>query len=309
MDRKPRRVLGGSKRGRIKSFTQKARLRLMRFLARMKATGVRATFITLTFRKYPTNAQAKRCLHAFLANLARTFPNASAVWRMEYQARGAIHFHLLCFDLPYWEWKEILATWKRITGQNVARIDVRLVRSRKGVMSYVSKYIAKVAEKGLKTFFIHPPYLHGYRRWRKGRFWGYHNKKGLPLGEKVMGVLTNSKVIKRLANAAWEIIGSENRFGSISFHLFHDNAASIAMRNIEAGGLFLDEWRWTVDTPREKRHVPHPYTAHFSERDLSMKPSLSLGRLSRPRSARSVQPCTADWTKKAYLSNRAPMLS
>lgn len=305
LDKRPVRNLGASKRARIKIFSSKSRLRLMRFLARIKSGKVRATFMTLTFRRYPTNAQAKAALQAFLEVVRRRFADASCVWRMEYQKRGSVHFHLLWFNLPYWHWQEILETWKRITRQSVARIDVRLVKSRRGVMSYVSKYIAKVAESGLKTFFIHPPYLHAYRRWRKGRFWGYHNKKGLPLGEKVAGVLQEAKGIKRLANAAWEIIGADNRFGSLSFHLFVDHATEIARRNIEKFGLFLDEWRWTVDTPPTPRSNHHPYTEHFSEAELSPISAKEPIVLYRPRSARRVQPVAKHWTLRSSKTDSA----
>jgi len=305
MGRRYKRPYTGGIRSRIRSFSAKSRVRLMRFMARLKMHGVRATFMTLTFRGYPTNAEAKRALHAFLQVIRRDFQQASAVWRMEYQRRGSIHFHLLAFDMPYWDWKDILATWKRITRQSVARIDVRLVRSRRGVMAYVSKYIAKVDSKSGSTFFISPPYLHGGRKWRKGRFWGYHNKKGLPLGDKVAGVLTNNSTINRLSDAAWKIIGAATRFNSISFSLFHDHSTSLAMRNIEQGGLFLDEWKWSqVMTPREQRDVEYT-SSRFSEAELkTYKPEPPTIK-SRPRSARSVQPCTSSWVRKASFVNSA----
>jgi hypothetical protein len=294
-----------AKRGKIRGFSYKSRLRLLRFMARLRMLGVRATFITLTYRGYPSNAQAKRNLHAFLEHIRRCYPSASCVWRMEYQSRGSIHFHLLCFNLPYWDWKEILATWKGITDQDISRIDVRLVRSRRGVMSYVAKYIAKVERRVKKTFLVFVPYLHKARKWRKGRFWGYHNKKALPLGEKIMGVLLETKGIKQLAKSAWEIIGYETRFGSLSFHLFVDHAISIAIRNIEAFGLFSDEFTWS-------RHVEERWyedqtfiRKHFSERDIEASTDEALGFSSRPRSAQGVQPCTKNWLHRASFSYRA----
>lgn len=306
MDQSPRPNRGGSKRGRVQSFSAKSRLRLMRFLARIRMKGIRATFITLTFKGYPSNAEAKRCLHAFLQVLYRNFSKSSAVWRMEYQKRGSIHFHLLVFDLPYWDWKEILSAWKRITGQNVARVDVRLVKSRRGVASYVSKYIAKVTKASKKTFLVYPPYLHAMRKWRKGRFWGYHNKKALPLGEKVAGVLTVAKEIKRLSNAAWNIIGDKVRYGSISFHLFSDHAEKLARMNIEIGGLYTDEFTWArAITEREYRDYAYQ-DSHFSqadyEKDYAPVPTL----WSRPRHESEAQPCTKSWTaRSSFLSQAA----
>jgi hypothetical protein len=262
---------------------------------------IRATFITLTFKGYPTNAEAKRSLHAFLAVVRRSFPEASCVWRMEYQKRGSIHFHILAFNLPFWHWSSVLQTWKRITGQDVGRVDIRLVRSRRGVASYVSKYIAKV-DKGIrKTFLVYPPYLHGIRKWKKGRFWGYHNKKALPLGEMVQGVLTVTKEIKRMSNAAWKIIGDKVRYGSISFHLFSDHAEKLARMNIEVGGLYVDEWKWSQQfTEREYRDFEYQ-DSHFSEADHE-KDYASVPTLwSRPRSAGTVQPCTKSWTARSSI--------
>lgn len=305
LGRKYKRPYTGGIRSRIRSFSAKSRVRLMRFMARLKMSGVRATFITLTFRGYPTNAQAKRMLHAFVQVIRRNSSEASAVWRMEYQGRGSIHFHLLCFNLPYWDWQDLLETWKRITRQDIARVDIRLVRSRRGVQSYVSKYIAKVDKGNRKTFFISPPYLHGGRKWRKGRFWGYHNKKLLPLGEVVAGVLTNNSTINRLSDAAWKIIGAATRFNSISFSLFHDHSISLAIRNIETGGLFLDEWMWSKDlTPREQRDLDYT-TKHFSEAELEKLKAEVPTFKSRPRSARSVQPCTLTWTRRASFHRTA----
>jgi len=300
---KKRPPVSQSKRGVIRAFSYKSRLRLLRFMARLKMVGVRATFITLTYRGYPSNAEAKANLHAFVQVLRTKHVQTSAVWRMEYQRRGSIHFHLLVFNLPYWPWQEILSTWKRVSGQSTARVDVRLVRSRRGVMSYVAKYIAKVERRIKKTFLVFVPYLHKQRKWKKGRFWGYHNKKALPLGEKVTGVLLEGTGIKQLAKAAWEIIGYNTRFGSLSFHLFADHAFSIAMRNIEKFGLFSDEFTWSRQFT-EKEHDDLTYQAsRFSQADYDNDYEQGKVSASRPRSVRSIQPCARDWlVRSSFIS-------
>lgn len=300
---KRRPPVSASKRGRIRSFSYKSRLRLLRLFARMKTGEVRATFITLTFKGYPSNEVAKLALHAFLQRIARRSPTASCVWRMEYQKRGSLHFHLLCFNLPYWDWKEILSAWKTCSRQSVTRIDVRLVRSRRGVMSYVAKYIAKVERQVKKTFLVLVPYLHRGRKWRKGRFWGYHNQKALPFGEKVIGVLIQSEGIKKLAKSAWEIIGYETRFGSLSFHLFADHAITICRQNIEKFGLFMDEFTWSRQFTRREYSDFAYQDSHFSQADYEKDYEQAKVSVSRPRSARSVQPCTRDWlVRPSFLS-------
>lgn len=292
-------------RGRIRGFSANARRRLMRFMARLRMKGVRATFMTLTFKGYPSNVQAKRALHSFLSQISRSFPQSSAVWRMEYQKRGSVHFHLLCFDMPYWDWKEVLSTWKRITGQSVARVDIRLVRSRRGVMSYVSKYIAKVDGKSGKAFFIQVPYLHGRRKWRKGRFWGYHNKKCLPLGQKLEGILVKDNLIKRLSNAAWEIIGTETRYNSVSFNLFTDKAQALWTMYIGQGGLTMDEWSNSRQLTRREHRDIRFIGKRFSESDFRNDYVKAKVHASRPRSAGTVQPCTHDWLTRRSFLNRA----
>jgi len=302
---KKRPPVSHSHRGNIRSFSYKSRLRLLRFMARLKMTGVRATFITLTYKGFPSNEVAKRNLHAFLQHIHRNFPQTSLVWRMEYQKRGSIHFHLLAFNLPYWDWKEILKTWKLCSDQPTARVDVRRVRSRRGVLAYVAKYIAKVERKVKKTFLVYVPYLHKGRKWKKGRFWGYHNKKALPLGEKVTGVLLDTSGIKKLAKSAWEIIGYTTRFGSLSFHLFADHAISIAMRNIEKFGLFSDEWTWSRQV-HEREYADFIYQdSHFSQADYDKDYAKGKVSASRPSEASTIQPCTRDWLLRSSFVSPA----
>lgn len=304
MGHKSKPPVSGGIRGRIREFSYKSRLRLMRFMARLTTKNVRATFITLTFKGYPTNAEAKRALHAFLQVLRTKYVSSSAVWRMEYQRRGSIHFHLLVFGLPYWPWEDLLETWKRVSRQNVSRVDIREVRSRRGVMSYVSKYIAKVEKRSGKTFLVHVPYLHRGRKWRKGRFWGYHNKKCLPTGELVTGILTDTRTIKRLSDAAWKIVGSATRYGAVGFHLFTEHAESLARRNITVGGLFWDEWMDSRQlTDREHDNVAE-IARRFSEDDFENDYAKYKPSTSRPRSARSVQPCTLGWISPSSFLNR-----
>jgi len=304
LDAKKRPFSGVSKRGRIKSFSAQSRRRILRFMARIRAGGYRATFITLTFKGYPTNARAKMVLRRFTMRLSRFAPKASFVWRMEYQTRGAIHFHLLCFGLPYWEQKEVQEAWQACTEEDYSRVDIRLVKSKRGVMHYVSKYIAKRSKAKPSTSLVSVPYLHGRRKWRKGRFWGYHNKERLPLGQKYTGVLLKSDLIKRFSRAAWEIIGYETKFNSISFHLFSDSAVALFRRYIDAGGLDADEWRWSTQlTPQE--HDDYAYQhSHFSQADYDLDYERAKPCVSRPRSAGTVQPCTREWLAQSSFVSR-----
>lgn len=293
-----------SKRGRIKSFTAQSRRRILRFMARLRAGRYRATFITLTFKGYPSNNRAKMVLRRFKMRLQRFAPEASFVWRMEYQKRGSIHFHLLCFGLPYWAQADVQEAWTACTEEDTSRVDIRLVRSKRGVMHYVSKYIAKRSATKSRTSLVSVPYLHVGRKWRKGRFWGYHNKERLPLAQKYTGVLIRDNLIKKLSRAAWEIIGYETKYNSISFSLFTDHAAALFRRYMDAGGLDMEEWNLSRQLTEREYDDSQYITSHFSEADFEHDYAKSRLSVSRGREAILLAPCTQQWTSPSSRLNR-----
>lgn len=233
----------------------------------------------------------------------------SAVWRMEFQDRGAIHFHILAFNLPFWKQKELQEAWEDCTEEFRSIAHIKLVHGARSIMSYISKYIAKPDERTELTSLEDGTYQHDEREKLSGRFWGWINKELLPLGEVVAGVLTDRQTIKSLSSFAWALLKSDNPYNSLSFHLFCDNARWLCERAIEEGGCLMDEWSFTVRDHSEAHASHSPYTERFSEPELSIKEPLSLAKQSRPRSARSVQPCTASWTERAILNFPALMIS
>lgn len=294
---KPRQSNGGSKRGIIRTFSRNSRLRLMRFMARLKVRKIRATFLTLTFKEMVSSEQAKVVFKRFAMRLRRLFPKASSVWRMEYQPkRGAIHYHLLVFNLPFWEQKEVQKTWEACTLEQRSIVDIRLVHGARSIMAYVSKYIAKVDNE--PTSLDDGSYQHEEEKTRSaGRFWGYINKELLPLGEVVAGVLTDRQTIKSLSSFVWSLLKSDNPYNSLSFHLFCDNARWLCERAIEEGGAVLDEWEYTVKDHSSGRSTYHPYTEHFSEQQLEIIQPIVFGHMSRASEASTLNSRT--WLKPA----------
>lgn len=298
---------GGGKRGIIRAFSRQSRLRLMRFMARLKTRKIRATFITLTFKEMVSHARAKVVFKRFAMRLRRMFETCSSVWRLEYQPkRGAIHYHLLCFNLPFWKQKELQKTWQECTEEAVSIVDIRLIHGARSIMSYISKYIAKVDDRPT-TSLDDGAYQHEGGSNSTGRFWGYINKELLPLGEVVAGVLIDRQTIRSLSSFAWALLKSDNPYNSLSFHLFCDNARWLCERAIEEGGVIYDEWEYTSTDHLERPTKYARAEEHFSEAELSMKPVLSLRKMSRPSEASEVQPCTSDWTKRAIFAFRPPM--
>ncbi len=296
---KSRTGFSASKRGIIRVFSTAARRRLMRFMARLKTRKIRATFITLTFSEVVSNEHAKAVFKRFSMRLRRAYPQASAVWRMEFQERRAIHFHLLVFRLPFWKQSDLQKTWEDCTGENRSIVDIRLVHGAKSIMSYISKYIAKADERTGFTSLEDGSYQHEPTEKLSGRFWGWINKELLPLGQKEVGVLTERQIIKSLSSFVWAKLGSDNPYNSISFHFFADNAHWLCERAVEAGGCWLDEWEYTTKDHSSGHNTYSQWTDRFSEAELELNPVPTLGRLVKGERSEIYHPLISGWLARA----------
>lgn len=63
----------------------------------------------------------------------------------EFQERGAIHYHLIIFNLPYMRDK-VYKTIRELWGEG--RIDLKMIKSMGTLTHYLSKYMVKDAENG-----------------------------------------------------------------------------------------------------------------------------------------------------------------
>lgn len=172
-----------TKRGSIKRFTVASRRRLIELTARLSVSGVRTVFLTLTFAGTPTAEQAKAAFKRFRMRLDRKYPKWSAVWRMEFQERGAIHFHLICFRLPFIAQAALQNLWQGCTREALSIVHIELISGgARQVMGYVSKYVAKLDRRESFTSLDKAPYPHDEREDSDdpGRFWGTINRSKLP---------------------------------------------------------------------------------------------------------------------------------
>lgn len=203
---KDRRVVGGV-RGDVVMFSRQSRLRLLRKIARINAD--KAVFVTLTYpARFPSSKRAKEHLRAFLEKIRRRYPAASAIWKLERQSRGAPHFHLLFFNLPFVPFATIRQWWGHTVAafvdDHLPRVRIERVRSQNGVMYYAAKYCAKddagaAANLSLSTMhictlmmmtapgssvwsrsFAFHVYLALVASLRDGRVWGVFNRDVVP---------------------------------------------------------------------------------------------------------------------------------
>lgn len=176
------------KRGTITDFSYGSRGRLFDLFNQFEVKHA-ATFITLTYPDCSrTTHEAKNNIRAFFKRLERLFPNKvlSGVWRMEFQERSAIHFHIVFFECPYIPKERIQKIWGEITASDRPFTRIERIFSHKKIINYVAKYVGKVNPLGESSGFNSPTYLSAYQKYhgqKIGRVWGYLNKKDLPFAQ------------------------------------------------------------------------------------------------------------------------------
>jgi len=164
-------------RGKISYLSAKSRTRM---LAVMKKTRIEfGSMMTLTYPKlYPRDGTiVKYHLRRFLDAYKRMYAT-SYFWFLEFQQRGAPHFHLLSAHKPVSDDDRVWLgdTWSRIvvaeadgaesTQERVRRVHAHTkqwqdIRDRDGAVKYLAKYALKTYQKDVPLAYQNV-----------GRFWG-----------------------------------------------------------------------------------------------------------------------------------------
>jgi len=178
---------GGGHRSTVTEFSANSRRRMLRKLARIAPK--RVVFVTLTYpERYPDPNKAKDHLRAFFERIRRRYPDSSGIWRMEFQERGAPHFHILFCELPFVPFSELRRWWTEIIREfvdgHLPRVRIEQIKSRRGAFYYCAKYCAKMGGEG----FI-PLSLSSTHICTVGRFWGVFNRTKLPYAERLYAIV------------------------------------------------------------------------------------------------------------------------
>lgn len=213
---------GGGKKGEIIGFSKRSRCELFKLLHSI--TFKTMTFVTLTYpMKYPGDSKEyKANLKEWRRRLERIYGNMKAVWRLEFQKRGAPHFHIMYFDVPFLDIKKISAIWYDIVGSRDEKhlkcgVDLKKVvnsSEQRIIASYMSKYVAKMpdgSENGADN--------------KCGRWWGKWNieaesKRGIELENWEVQFIVDSLGDNGRSNISWANVGNAN------FTLFGDSLGS-----------------------------------------------------------------------------------
>jgi hypothetical protein len=147
----------------------------------------RCSFLTLTTKAFLHPRQAKTYLRTFFKRLSRKWPTCAIVWRMEYQKRGAPHFHLVMYNVPFIDKIHIQSAWGEIVGEDRPFTRIESIRSHGHLMSYVAKYAAKVDVSGFNigAYLTANPESKGSEK-SAGRVWGVFGRDWLPMADEVV---------------------------------------------------------------------------------------------------------------------------
>lgn len=191
----PQGQLRGLKQ-QIKTFTHKSRLNLINQLAMVNKNRIperQVWFLTLTLKGgRSVNDSSKRYLNNFLTQLRTKYDTQKwfYCWKLEYQERGVVHFHICFFGLKRMHHFWIRETWSRITlpkdeYKQVCSIDNKAEKFKKLVITDLARsrgwgdtqrYFSKVLGYVSKCDDRQKELIQQYNTRPVGRFWGIGNK-------------------------------------------------------------------------------------------------------------------------------------
>ena len=163
----------------ITGFSEDSRRRL-RDLLHALDRDAGGLFLTLTYQNLdPDPPKAKRDLDTFWKRVRRRFPEAAAVWKMEPQERGVVHFHAMVFGVEFIPVQWLSKIWHDVTGEggeahekSCVELDPFLNRDGK-LQSYMAEYMEE-------TYDVWPGAEPGDPWHTPGRWWGVLSRKNLP---------------------------------------------------------------------------------------------------------------------------------
>jgi len=174
-------VKRNSVRGKIDYFSYRSKRRLKLFAR--NTSHLWKVFIHLTYPKdFPFDGKrVKKHLDTFIKRLKRSYPDIEFMWVIEFQRRGAPHFHILTDREVDKEW--LSQNWYEVVGSGDikhlwAGTRVELVKSKNHAVAYVINYL-----NGNKNKLYQKIVPEEYKN--VGRFWS-HSKNALKTAEYII---------------------------------------------------------------------------------------------------------------------------
>lgn len=188
--------LKNQRRGIIDGFSKASQRRFKSFTSKIDQAMISSDevlFITLTAPSENWEnvswEQWKVRLNNFNTQLRQKFKGTDmcGVWRMEFQSRGALHYHICLFKVSYLDHEWVAKTWnnicckktnmsaKSIRDHRNSSTSVELARDWRAVGTYFNKTLAYLGKDIISV--LDPKMRDEIKRF--GRHWGYINKKNI----------------------------------------------------------------------------------------------------------------------------------
>jgi len=206
-------------RGTITNFSCGSGIRMRRYLR--ECLPEYKHMVTLTYPEgYPSDGTTvKNHLRRFLQEVRRWDKRDygisagteahSSFWFLEFQKRGAPHFHIFLNRCPRKEW--VSSTWYRIVdSEDIRHLQAgtrteKLIAGRAGTISYATKYAAKLEQKSVPKDYENV-----------GRFWGvYGNRATLSATAFVSRANSQDSKIIMAENAIKRLVEEGKRVGAV----------------------------------------------------------------------------------------------
>lgn len=187
-------------RGIIHGMSAKSRKRMLEGIAQWSNFDIgRAYFVTITYHEeYGVHFSAwKRDIELLEKRMKRSFSEMGGLWKLEFQTRGAPHFHLLVSgvdavqsEMVEWvtkNWAEIAHSTSEYKGKYAT--NVRRVYSLRHAMHYCAKYMTKDV-----PLYVNPDSDGVLEPIPTGRIWAFFGKVNR---EPIVEFLTSPKQAKQ----------------------------------------------------------------------------------------------------------------
>lgn len=187
--------------GKRKGIVELTRESLARMVFLLQNTDTR--FLSMVTLTYPGNWESdgkrvKGQLNRFLS-WARARGFGLYVWFLEFQKRGAPHFHILFESDVTQHRREISKRWYDAVGSGdpkhlAAGTNAELLRSEDGAARYAAKYAAKIEQKRVPLEYVNV-----------GRFWGAsRGVVATPQASIDVWGMTPDEIVTMLEWAGWK---------------------------------------------------------------------------------------------------------
>jgi len=198
-----------AKRGEIKGHSAKSQSRARQFLAKIPNEAIMGgLLVTLTYPgtqaadKVPEASEYeiyKEHLRRFNQSVFRVWKGCGA-WFLEFQTRGAPHYHLIVFGVAHSEMERfqvwVSSEWNRIVDGGSDHLKagtrVEIPKNCQAARNYVTAYFTKGSQALEET--------------KVGRYWGKFGTASIPLSPEAVEILTpvQAKIATRTARRSVE---------------------------------------------------------------------------------------------------------